>query len=280
MPELPEVETVCRSLNQKIFEISKTPKITNIYLWRKDLRFKIPAVAIKKQFSQSILNIHRRAKFIVIEFKNNFIVSHLGMTGSWSYHNGDLKKYTLIKHDHVALEISNKLWLIYNDPRRFGFLLNFSRKQKENYFNNYGYEPLEMSDADCDQLFNQIKSLKAPVKSVIMNQKHLVGVGNIYASEALFLARIKPTKSMNNLKKTDFKVLVGEIKMVLEKAIASGGSSIKNYRNLEGETGGFQQQHWVYDKEGFLCGRCKVDVIKKVIIGGRSTFYCAACQDV
>ncbi len=280
MPELPEVETVCRSLNQKIFEISKTPKITNIYLWRKDLRFKIPAVAIKKQFDQLILGVHRRAKFIVIEFEDHFLISHLGMTGSWSYHNGDLKKYTVIKHDHIALEISNKLWLIYNDPRRFGFLLSFDKEQKQNYFNNYGYEPLEMSDADCDQLFNQIKALKSPVKSVIMNQKYLVGVGNIYASEALFLARIKPTKPMNKLKKSEFEVLVSEVKGVLEKAIESGGSSIKNYRNLEGQSGDFQQQHWVYNKEGFVCQRCKVDIIKKVVIGGRSTFYCAACQDV
>ena len=280
MPELPEVETVCRSLNEKIFEVSKTPQLTNIHLWRKDLRFKIPAAQIKKLFGQKILGIHRRAKFIVIELEDHFLISHLGMTGSWSYHAGDLKKYTVIKHDHVALEISNKLWLIYNDPRRFGFLLNFDRKQKQNYFNNYGYEPLDMSDADCDQLLIQIKSLKAPVKSVIMNQKHIVGVGNIYASEALFLARIKPTKPMNKLKKNEFKILISEVKNVLQKAIKSGGSSIKNYRNLEGNAGGFQQQHWVYNKEGFLCQRCKIDVIKKVVIGGRSTFYCAACQNV
>ncbi len=280
MPELPEVQTVCRNLNQKIFEVSKKPKLTNIHLWRKDLRFKIPQASIKKQFGQSIIGIQRRAKFIVIELEDYFLISHLGMTGSWSYHNGDLQKYTVIKHDHVALEISNKLWLIYNDPRRFGFLLNFDKKQKQNYFNNYGYEPLEISDAECDQLYNQIKTLKAPIKSVIMNQKYLVGVGNIYASEALFLAGIKPTKSMNKLKKTDFKNLVGEIKKVLKKAIESGGSSIKNYRNLDGQAGGFQHQHWVYNKEGFLCLLCKVDVIKKVVIGGRSTFYCAACQDV
>lgn len=280
MPELPEVETVCRNLNEKIFKVSKTPKLTNIHLWRKDLRFKIPQASIKKQLGQSIIGIERRAKFIVIKLADHFLISHLGMTGSWSCHEGDLKSYSLIKHDHVALEISNKLWLVYNDPRRFGFLLSFNQKQKQNYFNNYGCEPLEMSDEDCDQLYTKIKVLKAPVKSVIMNQKYLVGVGNIYASEALFLARIKPTKPMNKLKKSDFKILIDEIKKVLGKAIVAGGSSIKNYRNLEGQSGDFQQQHWVYNKENFLCQHCKTDVIKKVVIGGRSTFYCSTCQDV
>lgn len=280
MPELPEVETVCRNLNEKIFEVSKTPRLTNIHLWRKDLRFKIPQGDIKKQFGQAIIGIQRRAKFIVIEFVDHYLISHLGMTGSWSHHQGDLKTYHLIKHDHVALEISNKLWLIYNDPRRFGFLLSFNQKQKQNYFKNYGQEPLEMSDTDYDQLYFKIKTLKAPVKSVIMNQKYLVGVGNIYASEALFLAGVKPTKPMNKLKKTDFLNLMHQVQNVLQKAIKAGGSSIKNYRNLDGKTGDFQQQHWVYNRDGALCLKCKTDVIKKVIIGGRSTFYCSTCQDV
>ena len=270
MPELPEVETVCRSLNQKIFEISKTPKITNIYLWRKDLRFKIPAVAIKKQFSQSILNIHRRAKFIVIEFKNNFIVSHLGMTGQWKT---SPQVPELIKHDHLIIEFSEKS-LVYNDPRRFGFVQVVANLKLPEYFSAVGEEPFK--DLNLDTL-QKIKRADRSIKTVLMDQKIVVGIGNIYASEALFRSKIKPSVKACRLSIAQIKLLYKIADEILGQAITAGGSSISNYLNAQQEKGRFQQQHLVYGREGEPCSVCGSKIVR-IVQTGRSTFWCKACQ--
>jgi formamidopyrimidine-DNA glycosylase len=275
MPELPEVEIVVRNLKSKV----EGHKLTGVHLWRKDIRFPIPEKTIKSIIvtDNKVLEIRRRAKFIVIEFAEHFIISHLGMTGSWSVHHGDHGKYAPQKHDHLGLQFNGNLWLIYNDPRRFGFVHALKKNDFAKYFDNYGFEPLEMKAAEIDELYSVAQKSKSPVKTFIMNQKNLVGVGNIYACEALFAAGISPLKETSKIKKESFLRLIEEIKSSLKKAILQGGSSIKNYRNVDLEEGSFQKSHLVYGKENQKCPCCK-NLIKRKVQAGRSTFFCSTCQ--
>lgn len=280
MPELPEVEIVVRNLNDIV--IGK--KLIATKLWRKDIRFPLPDKIFQKVIAgeNKLLNIHRRAKFIVIEFADYLIISHLGMTGSWSTHKGLLSQYSPEKHDHLAFGFADgkdkKLWLIYNDPRRFGFVHAIRKQDLATYFSNYGVEPLEMTDAQIEDLYKLAKHSKSPVKSFIMNQKNIVGVGNIYACEALFLAEINPFKISSKVKKESFLKLIAAIKKNLKQAISKGGSSIKNYRNVNSVEGSFQKSHLVYGKEKQKCSRCKTGIIQRKVQAGRSTFFCNACQ--
>lgn len=280
MPELPEVETVVRNLN----EIVTGQKLVATKLWRKDIRFPIPDKIMQRIIAgeNKLLNIHRRAKFIVIEFAEYLIISHLGMTGVWGSHKGPLSKYSLKKHDHLALGFKDnqgkELWLIYNDPRRFGFVHAIRKQDLKAYFADYGFEPLEMDEKEIDELYKVAKHSKSPLKSFIMNQKNIVGVGNIYACEALFLAELNPFKLTSKVKKESFLALIQAIKKNLKQAILKGGSSIKNYRNVNEEEGSFQKSHLVYGKEKTKCPRCKAGVIVRKVQAGRSTFFCNACQ--
>ncbi|AZZ36696.1 hypothetical protein CIK05_07805 [Bdellovibrio sp. qaytius] len=284
MPELPEVEIVVRQLN----DIVVGKKLIDKKLWRKDIRFPLPEKIFQKiiEGENKLIDIHRRAKFIVIEFAEYLIISHLGMTGSWTTHQGLLSQYSPKKHDHLAFgftdnkakDKSKPLWLIYNDPRRFGFVHAIRKQDLKSYFSDYGVEPLEMNDQQIDELFTLAQKSKSPVKSFIMNQKNIVGVGNIYACEALFLAGIDPFKLTSKVKKTSFVKLISEIKKNLSQAILKGGSSIKNYRNVNDEAGSFQKSHLVYGKEKTKCPRCKSGLIVRKVQAGRSTFFCNACQ--
>lgn len=284
MPELPEVETVVRQLNKIV--VGK--KLVDKKLWRKDIRFPLPEKMFDKiiEGENKLLRIHRRAKFILLEFADYLIISHLGMTGAWSTHQGSLSQYSPKKHDHLAFGFidakaktkAQELWLIYNDPRRFGFVHAIRKQDLSAYFSDYGFEPLDMTEAQIDELYKSAQKSKSPVKSFIMNQKNIVGVGNIYACEALFLAGIDPFKLAFKIKKTSFVKLIHEIKNNLSQAILKGGSSIKNYRNANGEEGDFQKSHLVYGKEKTKCSRCKSGLILRKVQAGRSTFFCNACQ--
>lgn len=283
MPELPEVEIVVRNLN----EIVIGKKLIATRLWRKDVRFPIPDKIFQKIVSgeNRLINIHRRAKFIVLEFADYLIISHLGMTGAWSVHRGSLSQYSPKKHDHLALGFEDgkaakpkEMWLIYNDPRRFGFIHAIRKQDLAVYFKDYGFEPLEMTDTQIDDLYKSAKRSKSPLKSFIMNQKFIVGVGNIYACEALFLAGLDPFKQTAKVKKESFVKLIAEIKKNLSQAIKMGGSSIKNYRNVNEEAGSFQKSHLVYGKEKTKCPRCKTGTIVRKVQAGRSTFFCNTCQ--
>jgi len=280
MPELPEVEIVVRNLN----DIVVGKKLIATKLWRKDIRFPLPDKIFQKviEGENKLLNIHRRAKFIVVEFADYLIISHLGMTGAWSVHKGLLSQYSPKKHDHLAFAFADakdkELWLIYNDPRRFGFVQAIRKQDFASYFADYGVEPLEMTDTQIEDLYKLAKHSKSPVKSFIMNQKNIVGVGNIYACEALFLAEINPFKISSKVKKDSFLKLIAAIKKNFKQAISKGGSSIKNYRNVNAEEGSFQKSHLVYGKEKHKCSRCKAGIIQRKIQAGRSTFFCNACQ--
>ena len=270
MPELPEVEIVTRNLNQivKPFE-----KVVEIKFYRKNLRNIIPVKAIQKLAGMQIKRIYRRAKFIIFEFAEGSIISHLGMTGYWRIEQlGWIKK----KHDHISIQLEAGRFLVYNDARRFGEFDYFLASEVGLRFKNFGPEPLAV-DTDFEKLTADFKKLKTVIKVALMNQKNIVGVGNIYASEALFQAKIKPTRIASRITKVEYAKLWTEVQKVLDKAILAGGSSIQSYQNSYGEKGSFQFQFAVYDRVNQACLFCGAK-IKNLYLGGRSSFWCSCCQ--
>lgn len=270
MPELPEVEIVCRNLTQ----IIKPPQsIKSWKFFRADLRFKIPKSKLEKLVGQKLLGIERRAKYILLNFPEHTLISHLGMTGSWREEKQGWQKR---KHDHLAFEISGDRFLVFEDPRRFGFIEVVKTSLLKNRFEGLGDEPLNKS-TDFDQLTLKFKKLEAPIKTALMNQKLLVGVGNIYASEVLFRTNINPLKKCSKVTSAEYSKIWSEVKIVLSDAIKKGGSTIENYRNSFGEKGQFQDSFFVYGRFKEACFKCHTS-IKSVVQAGRTTFWCPSCQ--
>lgn len=268
MPELPEVETVKTGL-AKILQAR--PKIKKVDFLRKDLRYPLPVHKKSQLIAQQILNLQRRAKYILFETEDFFIISHLGMTGSWR-----LGRALKNNHDHIAIEFDNNKSIVYRDPRRFG-IFDFIKKEnlpKDKRFSHLGPEPFDLED---DYLFQLSRKRKVPVKNFIMDQKVVVGVGNIYASEALFLAGISPIVQASRVSQDRYKRLAKEIKNVLKRAIKSGGTTINDYIQTEGEMGYFQNSLNVYDRKGEPCTNCG-ESIKLRVLAGRSTYWCKKCQ--
>ncbi|MBC7742205.1 MAG: bifunctional DNA-formamidopyrimidine glycosylase/DNA-(apurinic or apyrimidinic site) lyase [Bdellovibrionaceae bacterium] len=270
MPELPEVEIVCRNLNT----ILKPPfNIKSWIFFRRDLRFKIPKRALQQIIAVPIFAIKRRAKFILFESETGFFISHLGMTGAW---RSEAKDWIRRKHDHVAFEYAPGQFLIYEDPRRFGFIEFIKKSEIEKRFKDFGAEPLA-SHTDFEVLTALFKKLQAPIKTALMNQKFLVGVGNIYASEILFRAGVSPLKKCSKVTRAQFQKIWHWTQFILKDAIEKGGSTINNYRNSYGETGSYQSKFFVYDLAGETCKNCN-SKIKQIMQSGRSTFWCPRCQ--
>lgn len=270
MPELPEVENVKLSLEGlglmgQVFERVDLRRANLRTPLKKDLSKKLPGQAVKR--------IERRAKFLLFETDDYLLINHLGMTGSWRVVVSDDELQT---HDHVVLRFRSGLQLVYNDPRRFGILEMGARAASSKWLGHLGLEPLA-SEFTADFLFEGTRKSKTPLKSFIMDQRRVVGVGNIYASEALFRAGVKPTRLAGKLSRTEAERLVLSIREVLQEAIAAGGSTIRDYRNSNGESGSFQQRFKVYDRAGDTCVVCGGSV-KSKFIAGRNTFWCAKCQ--
>lgn len=282
MPELPEVETVCRGLAKAI--TGKT--LARLELRRKGLRFPFPRGIAQKCAQQRVTAIRRRAKYILIDLANGqTLIAHMGMTGRMVIAAAD-EAYTPEKHDHVIFHFTDGSRVVFNDARRFGVLdiAPVHMLAASTHFAHLGPEPLEDTFTPS-YLAAKLATRKTPVKIAIMDQEVVVGVGNIYAAEALFAARIDPTRPAHTITKAEVKKLWAEIRAVLQKAIAAGGSSIRDYVQSDGELGYFQH-HWaVYGKEGEKCPRCAKTAplqnshgITKITQGGRSTFYCPRCQ--
>jgi formamidopyrimidine-DNA glycosylase len=278
MPELPEVELVRRQL---VESLELPQKILKIEFSPFDLRNPMPRKQAELIENQIIVGLERRAKYILFNLESgDRLVTHLGMTGSWRFAG---PKDPPQKHDHVMICLSPlagskvDLNLIYNDPRRFGFFEFCEKKRQSVLLKNLGPEPLEM-EFSGKRLHEKIKSLKSPIKSVIMNSRVVVvGVGNIYASEALFRAKISPFRKASKIKIPQAEDLVQAIKEVLNLSLDSGGSSIDNYKHVSGKSGEFQNLHQVYNREGLACKVCE-STIKKKVLTGRSTFWCSRCQ--
>jgi len=286
MPELPEVEVVRQSLDKKI----KQKKVEKVIVRNRNLRFKIPLNFASFLKNQKIIKVDRFSKYLILSLSNNkYCLLHLGMSGTIHLVD-DIKKDPITntsfysspilpkKHNHVEI-ILNNLRIIYNDPRRFGFFqifddFNFIKKK----FSLLGPEPFDET-FNLEYVFSFFKNKNKNIKSFLLDQKFVSGIGNIYASEILFLSKIYPYKKANLLSKKECQKIITNSKNVLKDAIKKGGSSIKNFKDASGKKGNFQKNFKVYEREGLVCKRFKCkEIIKKKIISNRSTFFCKSCQ--
>lgn len=272
MPELPEVETVKEGLN-KILE--DQPLIQSVSVSRKKLRFAYPSGFKRSLVGLRVKEVKRRAKYLIFKTDGPSIICHLGMTGNWRSEKNLVKR----PHDHVFLKLSSGKILIFNDTRRFGYLdlVSESSLATCRWFQHLGPEPLEVNKFTSDYLFAHSRKKTTSIKAFIMKQEVVVGVGNIYASEALFLAGLHPKKQASLLNKKQCEQIVKSIRKVLRQAILKGGTTIKDFQSAGGSRGYFQLQLNVYGRSGESCHKCK-SKINKLLQGGRSTFYCPNCQ--
>ena len=287
MPELPEVEVVKRSLSLKIQNlIIKKVKVND-----SRLRYRVKKKDLNILNGKKILRINRRSKFLVFHLeKDVFLLIHLGMTGKFFYINKKNKKmktsfYYEIdksnkKHNHVIFYLSGRQKLIYNDVRKFGFIKTYN---KINFLNNFhfkslGPEPLKRN-FNYKYFVNFIDGKKRNVKSLLMDQKFVSGLGNIYVNEILFLSKVMPSREVKNLKTFEISEIIKNTKKILKNAIKLGGSSIKDFSSENGKKGSFQQEFNVYGKEGEKCSNadCK-NILSKISISNRASFYCSSCQ--
>ncbi len=286
MPELPEIEIVKRSL----FKMINKAKIADVKINNKNLRYKIPNKFSNHLIGEKILKISRRSKYLIFFFKRKLLLVHLGMTGKFLikknrannifktsfYYDLNIDK----KHNHIYFTLSNNITLIYNDVRRFGFfkLYNFTDLNRIIFLNKLGLEPFS-NNFNIKYFEKSIKNRKKNIKSLLMDQSFVSGLGNIYVNEALFASKISPLKQCNNLSSKEMKKLILNIQKILKISISRGGASIKDFKDTSGKKGDFQQFFLVYGKENEKCSRisCK-GKIKKIRISNRSTFYCDKCQ--
>ena len=266
MPELPEVETVRTGLAGSW--IGK--RIDGIELRREGLRFPFPEDLEQRLFGRTIKNVRRRAKYLLIDLDNDdILLSHLGMSGKWTLDASESDG----KHDHVVIHLDDGSVSVYNDPRRFGVLDIFNGTSHK-LLDHLGPEPL--GDWTHENLYSKLKNRKSPIKICLLDQKVVVGVGNIYACEALYRSKISPKRRADKVKKKECKILVEEIKNILAEAIRVGGSSLRDFAGADGALGYFIHQFKVYDKEG---GECDCGgVIERLVQSNRSTFWCRSCQ--
>ncbi|WP_341787547.1 bifunctional DNA-formamidopyrimidine glycosylase/DNA-(apurinic or apyrimidinic site) lyase [Rickettsia endosymbiont of Cantharis rufa] len=271
MPELPEVETLKNSLKDKLIGLV----IENIELKRDNLRYKLSPLLATEILNTNILDVRRRAKYLIIDFNNDYsLIVHLGMSGRFTLQHSN---YEATKHDHVIFDLSNGEKLIFNDTRRFGMIYSFKTVLLEKeFFYNLAIEPL--SDLlTLGYLKSKLIARKIPIKNLIMDNGIIVGVGNIYASESLHLAQINPDKLGSNLRDDEIENLIKSIRKVLTKAITAGGTTLKDFVNGNSKPGYFTQQLMVYGREGQKCLNCSGTIIKTKH-SGRATFYCETCQ--
>ena len=286
MPELPEVEIVRQSLDKKI----RQKKVKKVIIRNRNLRIKIPINFKKKLENKKVSKVSRFSKYLIINFyEGDYCIIHLGMSGTihlirdnfkssltnLSFYNSPLLPK---KHNHIEI-IFDKFRIVYNDPRRFGFFQlikdNFDLKKR---FVHLGPEPFDKKfNLSFFKKFITKKNRK--IKDLIIDQKFVSGIGNIYANEILFLSKINPNKKIRLLKEDQCSRIILSSKTVLQKAIKDGGSSIRDFKNTDGNKGGFQDKFKVYGREGLNCKRkdCEGIIIKRMI-SNRSTFFCNTCQ--
>ncbi len=288
MPELPEVEVVKRSLEKKILNLI----IRKVKINDENLRYKVNKEEILKLPGKRIEKIIRRSKFLIFEFqKNIFMLAHLGMTGKFFFIDQKNKKFKTSfyynldhikdqKYDRVIFYLQNSQKLIYNDVRKFGFIKLYNQKKYEDikHLINLGPEPLK-KDFNFEYFKNYISRRKRTIKDILMDQKFVSGLGNIYVNEILFSSGIKPIRKVSKLKDQEIKKIIKNTKKILLNAIRLGGSSIKNFSSDDGKQGLFQQHFKVYARKGEKCSNTDCnEIIIRSIIGNRASFFCKSCQ--
>ena len=270
MPELPEVETVKNGLKNKVLN----KKITDCkVLYHGIIAYPDKENFIKNITNQTINDIKRRGKFLMFELDDYYLISHLRMEGKYFIKE---PKEILSKHDHVIFTLNNKEELRYNDTRKFGKMHLVKKDELEiTPISKLGLEPWDES-LNTKYLKEKLNKKKA-IKTLLLDQSIITGIGNIYADEILFLSKINPETTGNNLTNKNLDDIINNTKIVLEKAIASGGTTIHSYTSVDGITGRFQQELLVHSKKDEPCPNCKTAILK-IVVNGRGTYYCPKCQ--
>jgi formamidopyrimidine-DNA glycosylase len=292
LPELPEVETVRRGLAPVLIGAT----IDHVDQRRPDLRFPFPADFVQRLAGRRVAALDRRAKYLLAYLDNGTIlVMHLGMSGSFRIEAGDgilapgtfhHPRSALGAHDHVVFTLSNGARVLYNDPRRFGFMLLVGAGMLDTHplFANLGIEPLGL-DLDGAALARLFSGRTTPLKAALLDQTFIAGLGNIYVCEALHRAGLSPRRAAGTLARRDGSPtaralrLADVIKEVLLEAVAAGGSTLRDHRQTDGTLGYFQHNFRVYDRRDDPCPKLRcAGIVKRMVQGGRSTFYCPTCQ--
>lgn len=272
MPELPEVETTLRGIQPHI----AGKKVKQVIVRQNKLRWLIPHALSDTLSQQTVQECTRRAKYLLIRFEAGVLIIHLGMSGSLRIFQSAWVPEAS-KHDHVDFIFDDETVMRYHDPRKFGAILWFNGvAEHHDLLAQLGPEPLH-SDFHAGYLMEKLKKQSRAIKTALMDNTIVVGVGNIYANESLFHAGILPERPARSLSLDECKALVQAIQQVLQRAIETGGSTLKDFVNSDGKSGYFQQEYKVYGRNGQSCDDCGNEIEKK-IIGQRGTFYCRHCQ--
>ena len=288
MPELPEVEVVKRSLEKKLQNLT----IKKVMINDGNLRYRVNKDAFFKLIGKKIKKIERRSKFLIFKIgKNLFLLVHLGMTGKFFFVDHNKKKYKTsfyyelnkdkdFKHDRIIFFLENNQKLIYNDIRKFGFIKIYKciDQKKIKHLKNLGPEPFD-KNLNLNYLRKYILGRKRTIKDILMDQKCIAGLGNIYVNEILFSSKVNPERKVEKLKNSEISKILKNTKEILKDSIKLGGSSIKDFSSSSGKKGVFQQHFKVYGREGEICSNvdCNNRVIRKVI-SNRASFFCSTCQ--
>lgn len=282
MPELPEVQTV----RDGLAPVMEGFAFTRVTLGRPDLRFPFADNFASRLEGSSLTQLTRRAKFLMAELSTGeTLLMHLGMSGRFTIDEGGASltpgefthpQATNPKHDHVIFDMSSGARVVFNDPRRFGFMELFAKGEAIKRLDHLGPEPLG-NDFSGPVLRAALKGKTTKIKNALLDQSIVSGLGNIYVCEALFRTGLRPTRAAGALTRDQGEQLAGHIKAVLREAIASGGSSLRDFTGASGDLGYFQHSFGVYGREGEPCKMCDKP-IKRLVQSGRSSFYCAQCQ--
>lgn len=272
MPELPEVETVKESLKLRL--IGKKIKSVRI-LWDNIIAYPSKEDFVREIANKTIIDIKRRGKFLLFDLDDYYLLSHLRMEGKYFFKSSNDE---INKHEHVIFDLNNGEELRYMDTRKFGkmYLIKKDDISSVGPLKNLGLEPWD-DKLTGNYLLNKYKSKKLPIKSVLLDQSIIVGIGNIYADEILFLSNINPLKPSNTITIKEANNIIKYTKETLEKAIKKGGTTIRTYSSVDGVHGLFQEELLVHGKDKGICPVCH-SKIEKIRVGGRGTYYCRQCQ--
>lgn len=266
MPELPEVETVRRGLEPRLVDRA----IASVAINRPGLRYPFPP-DLQTIVGRTIRSVDRRSKYLLIALDDGRrLLCHLGMTGRFRFADAADEK-----HDHLAIGLSDGNRLVYNDARRFGFVQLLAAGEDGRFLDGLGPEPLA-PDFDGKMLVARLEGRKGPLKTALMDQRVVAGIGNIYACEVLFRTKLSPNRPASHLSSQEADAVVAQTKRILEEAIDAGGSTLKDYRKADGSKGSFQDRFDVYGKEGRHCP--SGHPVERIVQAGRSTFHCPVCQ--
>jgi formamidopyrimidine-DNA glycosylase len=269
MPELPEVETIRRSLAPRIVG----QRIARVVVRERRLRVPIAADFESRLAGRRVEDVERRGQYLLLRLEGRAVLLvHLGMSGRLWVRASDVASEL---HDHVEIGFERGFVVVFNDPRRFG-LMRVGDGDAFDELRTVGVDPLGhgWSEEDWRQ---RLRNRRLPIKNLLMDQRVLAGIGNIYANEMLHRAGIRPRRSASRLKRQEIERLSVAMREVLEAAVRLGGSSISDYRDAEGREGYFQSHHAVYDRAGQPCPGCGT-AIRRIVLSGRSSFYCPKCQ--